>query len=67
MIDRDSILGKRFGRLVVKDFEVVKGKGLKVLCECDCGNTCTPEWGDVNKGRTLSCGCLQRERRFGWV
>ena len=55
--------GKRFGRLFVLK-HAGRNKSLKQmwLCKCDCGNekiVCTPE---LNRGSTLSCGCLLKEK-----
>lgn len=51
--------GKRFGRLIVKEF---LGKG-RWLCLCDCGNKCTPRSDSLRRGTTKSCGCLGIEKR----
>lgn len=50
--------GKRFGRLVVKEYA---GKG-KWLCLCDCGNIKAIDGNRLRSRGTLSCGCLQKER-----
>lgn len=60
-----SLVGKRFGRLVVKSFydfqEYPRAKRRsRWLCVCDCGNTSTPTGKSLREG-TKSCGCLQKE------
>ena len=52
----------RFGRLLVIS-NVGKNKygKYKWLCQCDCGNICYVTSGDLNSGRTNSCGCLKKE------
>jgi len=57
--------GKRFGRLIVLNL-VRKLKGNKICiyfrCKCDCGNE-TEVWGPhLRSGRTISCGCYQKDR-----
>lgn len=55
---RESVLGKKFGRLeVIGD----KGSGPKVLCKCVCGTEKEAVISSLKAGTTLSCGCLKRE------
>jgi len=53
-----NMVGKRFGRLSVIDFEGHKGSNARWGCLCDCGNGHFATTGDLNAGRTRSCGCL---------
>jgi len=57
-----SIIGKRFGRLVVlgRD-ESWTGRKIRWLCRCDCGNTCAAFGDNLVTENTRSCGCLRRE------
>lgn len=58
---RIDLVGKRFGRLVVKKF-VGRNKHRHSLweCVCDCGNTCTVSTMCLRRAKpTKSCGCLQ--------
>lgn len=63
----DDLIGKKFGRLVVKefyDYKQVENNGNKVafwLCDCDCGNTKITRASLLKNGKSLSCGCLKRE------
>lgn len=61
-------IGERFGRLVVLSEAraiVDPKRGWRVarwLCLCDCGNKKRVRGGDLNQGKTTSCGCYKRER-----
>lgn len=59
---RLELVGKRFGRLVVKMSagEDRYGKSL-FLCKCDCGNTKVIIGSSLVQRFTKSCGCLQKE------
>lgn len=60
-------VGQRFGRLTIQE------EGLKLrnpdgstyrnwVCICDCGNKTIVRTQGLTKGKTQSCGCLQKER-----
>ena len=55
-------IGKRYGRLTVIE---IAGKGSHnrtlMKCKCDCGNEKVVPFGNLNTGRSNSCGCLERE------
>lgn len=58
------MIGQRFGRLIV-----VADSGLRTAannrlwyCRCDCGQLTTVSRGNLEYGKTRSCGCLRRER-----
>lgn len=53
-----SIIGKRFGRLVVISSASPKGSSHMVNCRCDCGTEKTLYKSNLLNGRTVSCGCL---------
>lgn len=61
-----SLLGSRFGRLVVTEITEKTSEagntiyGLK--CLCDCGRTTTPTEEKLRGGDTLSCGCFRRDK-----
>lgn len=69
MRSRNSIekeIGKKYGRLTVtKVFDAVK-TGTKMVhrleCLCICGRFTIVRQGDLRSGRTMSCGCLKKER-----
>jgi hypothetical protein len=58
-----SIIGKRFGRLVVleKTTEHNKSGRLLYLCKCDCGGEKKAPSYYLTDGSTKSCGCLLSE------
>ena len=72
MKEKAFFIGKRFGRLVIVDFDhevqMFDKKGRKngvkqyYKCKCDCGNEKIASLWSLRDGHTLSCGCLQREK-----
>lgn len=54
---RQSLLGIRFGRLVVIDAM----RHPHALVRCDCGQTKTVSRASLRDGSTRSCGCLRRD------
>lgn len=61
-----KLLAKQFGRLTVIERVENKGRNAAWLCRCECGNELIVTTGELNRGRTQSCGCfrvdIQRER-----
>ena len=64
--DRKSLIGKRFGHLVVIEYAGDKNIGLdhnsRWICMCDCGNTTMVGSWKLKSGHTKSCGCLASEK-----
>lgn len=62
--DYHEIVGKRFGRLVVK--KIIPGKifssNIHAECQCDCGKITHPAVTRLIKGKAKSCGCLSLEK-----
>lgn len=57
-----SMLGERFGRLVVVEFHsLVNGKGALWKCRCDCGNERVICGATLRCGHTTSCGCWKKD------
>ena len=58
-----SIVGLRFGRLVVQDSagRDLRGKDRLYRCICDCGSTCIVRSSSLMRGDTTSCGCKAKE------
>lgn len=63
MSKRLELTGQRFGRFFVKSFAYMRPNGSYWNCRCECGVEKIVRGGDLNKGATLSCGCLGIERR----
>lgn len=62
-----DLTGQVFGRLTVlergPDKDRDNGKNVVMWsCKCSCGNKTLVAGGSLKSGRTMSCGCLQRER-----
>jgi hypothetical protein len=59
---RVDLIGKRFGRLSVVSAEGCNKRGAMLWkCKCDCGNESHVTTTMLNRGKTKSCGCLNRE------
>lgn len=59
----ENLIGRQFGRLKVIELlpRVKTPKGVsqvKYLCRCECGNEIEVFAGNLRKGNTKSCGCL---------
>lgn len=57
MVRNEDIIGKRFGKLVVKSLDRQDKKHYYFLCQCDCGNIKSIRKGSLISGNTTSCGC----------
>lgn len=57
-----DLTGKTFGRWTVLRREENRGKAVFWECSCICGKIKTVSGSHLKCGRTLSCGCLQKER-----
>ena len=57
-----DLIGKRFGKLVVKAKSNQRGNvgQIKWVCECDCGNIHIVTGESIRSGKSKSCGCLKR-------
>lgn len=70
MAKGESLIGKRFGRLVVLEalprerYSNGKFKSAKWRCKCDCGNEVVVSSKSLGSETTRSCGCLQYESRY---
>lgn len=57
-----NLIGQRFGRLIVVDrAENDRHNKAMWLCRCDCGKDAVILGSSLNRGKTRSCGCLQKE------
>lgn len=62
--NKHDLLGKRFGRLIVK-YEVskrYKDRQVRWFCECDCGGKIIVRSSQLVLNKVKSCHCLRRER-----
>ena len=60
-VERNSLVGQKFGRLTVVSRAENIGSKLRYLCHCECGNSKTVYKDVISRGLTKSCGCLSRE------
>lgn len=58
-----NLVGQKFGRLTVLSFDSVKNESACWMCKCDCGTVKVIRAHCLKTGNTLSCGCLNSERR----
>jgi len=64
-IDREKEIGKRYGKLVILDFDPEPDKHGKprINAVCDCGEKKVFHFQNLRRGATKSCGCLKLEPR----
>ena len=60
-----DLTGRRFGKLVVKEFAGIKNGNALWRCECDCGNEYIGTRDHLVSGNTRSCGCLGGQQHHG--
>lgn len=64
--DRDSLIGKKFGRLTVVSYagdeHIGSDNNTRWVCMCDCGKETIVGRGKLKSGHTKSCGCLVSEK-----
>lgn len=56
-----DLTGQKFGRLTVVKRAENKGREVRWVCECECGNYCIVLRSSLKTGQTRSCGCLKSE------
>ena len=57
-----SIVGKRFGRLVVKKLDYIDpAHYTHWICQCDCGKVVSVRRNQLTSGDSVSCGCYHKE------
>lgn len=59
---RIDLTGKRFGRLLVLEFDSTRNSKTYWKCICDCGNIKIVRSSDLRVGKSKSCGCYRKER-----
>ncbi len=64
------MIEQQYGRLVVLEtFLQIQRSGRNeryARCRCTCGTICVRRFADIRRGRTGSCGCLNRQRQAEW-
>jgi hypothetical protein len=56
-----TLIGRKFGRLTPLGFlGIIKFRGAKWLCHCDCGNFTITDAAKLLQGRAVSCRCYGR-------
>ena len=58
-----DLTNKVFGRLSVVSYSGIKNNARTWRCLCTCGNYTVVRRGDLQSGKTQSCGCLALETR----
>jgi len=61
---RTSLIGQRFGKLLVESFDSALGGRNRWKCICDCGGTSVSNTSDLKSGHSSSCGCVRKERHL---
>lgn len=56
-----SLVGVRFGRLVVTRAGASKGAGARWVCLCDCGREKVTAASTLRAGHVVSCGCAKQD------
>lgn len=60
-----DITGQRFGRLVALELNTTYSKGKRYwLCQCDCGKKKLIYQYSLTSGKTISCGCYNKDKNF---
>ena len=60
-----NLTGKTFGKLTVveRDYSKSSERGIYWITQCSCGNTKSIRSTNMTRGRTVSCGCYNKEKR----
>lgn len=59
-----NLEGKRFGKLIVKEFLGIKNHRSLWSCDCDCGKKINALSSSLTSGKLKSCGCLSSVAEF---
>lgn len=62
--NREEMIGKRFGKLMVLSFEGVRNEKAIFKCRCDCDQEIIARGADLKSGNTTSCGCSKKETMY---
>lgn len=59
---KTNLIGKRFGNLVVAEMLYgYKNTQTYCRCKCDCGNESVVYIGNLQAGKSMSCGCMENQ------
>lgn len=61
IVDQESMVGKKFNRLLVVSAALSRHKRAYWNCLCDCGRTCVAMGKYLRQNKKQSCGCLRTE------
>lgn len=56
-----SHIGEKYGKLIIIDISKTNHQ-YNMVCKCECGNIKTIKLYDLSCGKTVSCGCYQKEQ-----
>lgn len=56
----ENLVGKKFGKLTIIEFDKKQGNMSKWRCQCECGNIKSVRIDHLKSGKTKSCGCLAK-------
>lgn len=61
-----DFIGKKFGKLTVTDTASpnAANRAARFWCVCECGQKCIKIASTLVQGGTISCGCVNKERRY---
>lgn len=62
--EKYSLVGQRFGKLVVLEDSGKRTEQRRIIykCQCDCGNICEKSSAVLVSGDSISCGCLRQSK-----
>ena len=60
----ESVIGKRYSKLVVEEILEINGENTICKCQCDCGNKKLTKLRYLRGGTTTSCGCAVSNRAY---
>lgn len=61
-MEKQNLIGKKFGRWTIIDYADNIGKNPAWLCKCECGTIRKVLSCNLLSGKSISCGCVQREK-----
>ena len=65
MGNKKNLVGKQFGKLIVKSLSNIGKHGKEYLCECECGNEKVIRGSTLTSGSVFGCGCQRGKQNIG--